>query len=219
MVLSDNKIQEGTMKKAFLIAVIVVLLTVGCSNPYMSVKDTSERQIADKIIVFQKEEAIGAEVTMLLKDQVEINGELLSVRDSSITICTKYSATDKELESLQYPIQVIRTEKIWEITFEGSNYKWIGLGIGAVAGIGLGILVGNIYEPPEPSDNMETAFAKSCMGIMVGLLAAGVGMGIGELVSTDDVILYEIPPGYKLIPLKSLARYPDNEPEYLRAIK
>ncbi len=208
------------MKNKIEVVFIFGLLITGCGpSPYVSLKDTSEKQIEDKILVFQKEEAIGAEVTLLLKDGLEINGELLSIRDSTITICTKYSATEKELISLQYPIQVIRTEKINEITLEGSNYKWIGLGIGAVAGIGLGILVAENYEPSEAKDKLERGFGKMCMGTMVGLLAAGVGMGIGELVSTDDVILYEIPPGYKLIPLKALARYSDEEPEFLKAIE
>jgi hypothetical protein len=211
--------QEGNMKTSIVIAVIFWLLASGCRNPYLSLTETNDKQIEDKIIVFQKDEAIGAEVTLLLKDGDEINGELLSVRDSAITMCTEYSATEKELASLQYPIHIIRTEKIWELTLEGSNYRWIGLGIGAVAGIGLGIIVAENYEPRESSDRLATGFGKTCLGGMVGVLVAGLGRGIGELVSINEVILYEIPPGYKLLPLKSLARYPDEEPEYLKAIE
>jgi len=75
----------------------------------VSLTETNEKQIEDKIIEFQKEEAIGAEVTLSLKDGEEINGELLSVRDSTITMCTEYSATEKDLASLQYPIHTVRT--------------------------------------------------------------------------------------------------------------
>lgn len=201
------------------IVFIICLLAAGCRSPYLSLTETNDKQIEDKIIVFQKEKAIGAEVTLLLKNGEEINGELLSVRDSSITMCSKYSATEKELANLQYPIHNIKTNKILELTLEGSNYRWIGLGIGTVAGIGIGILVAENYEPSEAKDKLEKGFGKMCMGAMVGLLVAGVGRGIGELLSTDEVILYEIPPGYKLLPLKSLTRYPDEEPEYLKAIK
>ena len=207
------------MKTSIIIVVIFCLLVAGCgTSPYVSLTETSEEQIEDKIIVFQKEEAIGAEVTILLKDGEEINGELLSVRDSTITLCTQYSATEKELASLQYPIHTVRTDKIWEITLEGSDYRWIGLGIGVVAAIGLYILVRENYESGS-YDKWEKCIGKSCVSIFAALLGLGIGAGIAVLASTDEVILHEIPPGYKLLPLKSLARYQDEEPEYLKAIE
>ncbi|MEE9448685.1 MAG: hypothetical protein V3V72_01440, partial [Ignavibacteriaceae bacterium] len=84
------------MKTAIVIVVIFGLLAAGC-KPTLNVTETNKEQIEDKIVVYQKEEAMGAEVTLLLKDGEEINGELLSVRDSTITLCTEYSATEKEL--------------------------------------------------------------------------------------------------------------------------
>jgi len=206
------------MKTSIIIVVIFCLLVAGCgTSPYVSLTETSEEQIEDKIIVFQKEEAMGAEVTILLKDGEEINGELLSVRDSTITLCTQYSATEKELASLQYPIHSVRTDKIWEITLKGSNYIWTGLGIGAAAGIGLGILVGVNYE--SESYSKWEGVEGFCLGTMVFSGVVTLGTVIGLISSTDDVILNEIPPGYKLLPLKSLARYPNEEPEYLKAIE
>ncbi len=193
------------MKTLIFIAIVFAgLLAAGCStSPYVSLTETNEEQIEDKIIEFQKEEAIGAEVTLLLKDGEKIEGELLSVRDSTITLCTEYSATEKELASLQYPIHNVRTDKILEITLEGSNYRWIGLGIGAVAGIGLGVLVAEIYEPE--SSGLAGGIEIIGVGMLVFTLAATLGAIIGILTSTDEVILYEIPPGYKLLPLKPLA--------------
>jgi hypothetical protein len=207
------------MKTLIFIAIIFAgLIAAGCgTSPYVSLTETNKEQIEDKIIDFQKEGAQGAEVTLLLKDGEKINGELLSVRDSTIIMCTKYSATEKELASLQYPIHTVRTDNIWEITLEGSNYMWIGLGIGTAAGIGLGVLVGENYES-ESHDSREEAYIGFCLGTLVFTGAVALGARIGEIVSTDDVILYEIPPGYKLLPLKSLARYPDEEPEYLKVI-
>ena len=207
------------MKTLIFIAVVFAgLIAAGCRNPYLSLTETNEEQIKDKILVFQKEEAVGAEIILLLKDGTDINGELLSVRDSTITMCTEYSATEKELAGLQYPIHTVRTDKIWEITLEGSNYIWIGLGIGTVAGIGLGILVAENYE----SESLESGWEEIggfCLGTMVFTGAVAVGAGIGALFSTNDVTLQEIPSGYKLLPLKLLARYPDEEPEYLKAIE
>ena len=163
----------------------------------------------------------------MLKDGEEINGELLSVRDSTITLCTEYSATEKELANLQYPIYTVRTDKILEITLEGSDYKWIAMGIGTAAGIGLGILMRDIFES-ESSDGLRglDELKKSCSGMLGVLLGVSLGFFLGAGIvylasndAMDDVILSEIPPGYKFLPLKSLARYPDEEPEYLKAIK
>ncbi len=207
------------MKTSIVIVVIFGLLTAGCgTSPYVSLTDTNKEQIEDKIIEFQKEEAIGAEVTLLLKDGEEIEGELLSVRDSTITMCTEYSATEKELANLQYPIHTVRTDEILEITLEGSNYRWIGLGIGTVAGIGLGVLVAENYES-ESLDSRGEAYIGFCLGTLVFTGVFALGAVIGIFASADEVILHEIPPGYKLLPLKLLARYPDKEPEYLRAIE
>lgn len=212
------------MKNLKLIIVIVLLHSIcilvlfGCRSPYVSLTETNEKQIEDKLIEFQKEEAIGAEVTLLLEDGEKINGELLSVRDSTITMCKEYSATEKELASLQYPIHTVGINEILEITLEGSNYIWTGLGIGTVAGIGLFVLVIKNYES-ESSSPYREGIEKVCFSTLVLTLAATLGTVIGELASTDEVILNEIPAGYKLLPLKSLARYQDEEPEYLRAIE
>ncbi len=205
------------MKTSIIIVVIFGLLAAGCRNPYVSLTETNEEQIEDKIIEFQKEEAIGAEITLLLKDGEGIEGELLSVRDSTITMCTKYSATEEELASLQYPIHTVRTDEIMEITLEGSNYIWIGLGIGFAAGIGLGILVAENYEPE--SSGLAGGIEIIGTGVLVFIGVFALGAVIGGLASADEVILHEIPPGYKLLPLKLLARYPDKEPEYLKAIE
>ena len=84
-------------------------------------------------------------------------------------------------------------------------------------------LVSENYESKSKSssglDELKEDIGGTCLGGLVMSLGVLLGAGIGELVSTDDVILYEIPPGYKLLPLKLLACYLDEEPEYLRAIK
>jgi len=45
------------------------------------------------------------------------------------------------------------------------------------------------------------------------------GSIVGYALSTDDVILQEIPPVYDLSFLKPLALYPDKDPEYLKTIE
>jgi hypothetical protein len=54
------------------------------------------------------------------------------------------------------------------------------------------------------------------IGFIVGAIAGPI---VGHALSTEEFVLQEIPPGYNFSLLKPLSRYPDEEPEYLRAIK
>jgi small nuclear ribonucleoprotein (snRNP)-like protein len=201
------------MKTSIVIVITFGFLAAGCSST-LNVKETNEEQIEEKLIKFQKEEAIGSEVTLSLKFGEEISGELLSVRDSTITVCTEYSATEKELASLKYPINIVRNEEIKELTIKGSNYVWIGLAIGAATFTGIGIWIGHEIEK-----GLDTEGGKEGVGIIGFLVGAIVGGIVGYLLSTDDVILQEIPAANDLYILKPLARYSDQESEYLKAIK
>ena len=69
----------------------------------------------------------GAEVAILLNDGTEVYGELLSVRDSTMAICSKYAATEKDLARLAHPINIVRNNEIKELTIEGSDYVWTGI--------------------------------------------------------------------------------------------
>jgi len=207
------------MKTLIFIAIVFAgLIAAGC-RPTLNVTETNKEQIEEKLINYEQDEGVGAEIEVLLKDGAEINGELLSARDSIFIICTEYSATEKELASLQYPIITVRNDEILELKIEGNSYPfWIGSGIGVAAGTGAFFLV--IGDPKELHwVTREEDFEKLVGGCLLGGGLISLGMLIGGLLSTDDVILTDIPPGYKLIPLKSIARYPDKEPEYLKAIQ
>jgi hypothetical protein len=197
----------------FITAISTFIFSAGCTT-YLNLTETNREQIEDKINDYEQDENVGTEVTLLLKNRTEINCELLSVRDSTMIICTKHSATEDELANLTYPIANVRNDEIQELTIEGSSYVWAGLGIGIAAGTLTGVLVGTLtgggikYISPE--------LAGGVLGFIVGAIAGPI---VGYLLSTDEVILHEIPPGYDLSLLKPLSRYPDEEPEYLRAIK
>lgn len=200
------------MKTLIFVAIVFAgLIAAGCTTTYLSLQENSTAQIEKKIIDYQQDENVGAEVTLSLKNGTEINGELLSVRDSAVTICTEHSATEEELTSLKYPINTVRDDEIQEITIEGSNYVWTGLGAGMLVGIGGYLLI-------------TTASVDVTVGALIGggliiIAASIVGPIVGYSLSTEEFVLQEIPPGYDLSILKPLARYPDEEPEYLRAIK
>ncbi len=212
--LSAAKADFAGKTSIFITAIFTGLLAAGCTTTYLSLQENSTAQIEKKVFDYQQDENVGAEVALLLKDKTEINGELLSVRDSVVTICTEHSATEEELASLIYPINTVRNDEIKELTLEGSNYVWSGLGIGIAAGTGIGLLVGLAIEPSGKS-YVSPELALGVLGFIVGAIAGPI---IGYSLSDEEYILQEIPPDYDFSLLKPLARYSDEEPEYLKAI-
>ena len=199
----------------FITAIFAGLLAAGCSTTtYLSLTENNREQIEDKINDYEQDANEGAELTLLLQNGKEINGELLSIRESSVNICTEYAATEWELASLKYPITTVRNDEIKELTFEGGWYVWSGLGIGMLGGTLTGVLVGLAIEEGRHA-MISAELALGVIGFIAGTI---IGPIVGYLLSTDDVILSEIPPGYDMSFLKPLARYPDEEPEYLKAI-
>ena len=212
------------MKTSIIIAVIFAGLVVGgCSGSnYMNLSEYSREQVEEIIKNYPIDEDVGAELTLTLKDSTEITGELLSVRDSTITICEYYSAYDDELAELKYPILAVRNDEIQILTIEGSNNLLSGLGIGALAGTAFGLSIGAIAAASQPEDDEDPNPASTYYlvtvpaGFIVGTLFGAV---VGATTSVEEIALSDIPPGYDFSILKPLARFPDDEPEYLRAIK
>jgi hypothetical protein len=148
------------------------------------------------------------------KDWTEINGELLSVRDSTIILCAKYSAKEEELAKLSYPILLLSNNEIQELTIEGSNWVWEGIAAGAVAGF-LAYWTGHstkTYESQEDSDEGGRLYS-----LLFGL-AVAAGWGIGYALSTEEYVLQNVPTDYNFSILRNLSRYPDEEPEYLKVM-
>ena len=199
----------------FLAFIFAGILATGCTTTYLNLNENNRDQIENEIYEYEQDKNEGAEVTLSLQNGKEINGELLSVRDSTMIICTEHSAKEEELTSLKYPINTVRNDEIKELTIEGSNYVLAGLGIGIAVVTVIGYLVGK---------GGVTGAVGSSAAVPLGtgggfLLGAIVGPLIGWAASTEEYILQEIPLGYDMTFLKPLARYPDEEPEYLRAIE
>jgi len=205
------------MKVSTMIIIIFSLLETGCTTTYLNLKENNKEQIEEKIVELEQNKNEGAEVTLSLQNGKEIIGELLSVRESSITICTEYSITEEELAKLIYPITAVRNDEIKELTLEGGNYIWAGIGYGALGGAALGAI--SFYFATEGNTHV-TQGAGALIGGILGVLAGAIAGGIiGYTSSTDEVILQEIPTDYNWSILKPLSRYPDEEPEYLKAIE
>ena len=205
------------MNASFSITIVFAgLIAAGCSTTtYLSLTENDREQVEEQLKYDEQDENVGAEETLSLINGTKINGELLSVRDSTITLSKKLSATEDELANLTYPINTVRNDEIQEITIEGSNYVSVGLGIGIAAGTLTGYLLGSPHAAgTDAIFSTEQAFA--VIGFIVGAI---VGPIVGYNLSTEEYILQEIPLGYDMSFLKPLARYPAEEPEYLKAIK
>jgi hypothetical protein len=198
------------MKTSLIIFVILYLTVTGCSTTTrFSLKDESSEYIKKQLYTVEKNENVGAEVTILLMNKSVLNGELLSVRDSTMTLCTEYFSTEEELSQNIFPIILIVNNEILELTVEGDSYVWIGIGAGVLVGAVAGALIGST------SDEMYAGLAGMTVGIIFGPIIGGI---IGRSLSTETYELQDIPTGFDWSILKPLSRYPDKEPEYLKAI-
>ena len=204
-----------TKTSIFAVIALASLVAAGCNHTiYLSLTENNKEQIVQKLSCYEQYNEVGIEVTSLLRDGEEIGGELLSVKDSMITICTKHSATDFELANLAYPIISIRNNEIKELTLKGNNLVWISLAIVSITSTGTGIWMGQ-----EINKGLDTEGSEVSFGIIGFLVGAAVGGIVGYFLSTDDTILSEIPPDYNFCVLKLLARYKGEEPEYLKEMK
>jgi len=205
------------MNTKIIIAILLGgLIAAGCSSStYLSLTENNKEQIVQKLNDYEHDEDVGAEITVSKKNGTEINGELLSVRDTSIFICSDIGLSETELARINHPISNIRNSEIKEITIDGTNYIWVGLGIGMAGGAAVGALGGSASETGSSYKGVPTI----AFGIIGFLAGAIIGSIVGYLLSTEEFVLQEIPPGYDFSFLKSIARYQEEEPEYLRAIK
>jgi hypothetical protein len=204
-----------------IIAGFAALLAGGCSGTtFLDLSEYNNEQVVETISSYPVDENAGAELTITLKDSTEIKGELLSVRDNTITICEYYSASDEELIKITYPIFSVRNDEIKELTIEGSNNLWSGLGIGALAGPAFGATLATLIVVTDPVQEGDQPILAYMILVPAGFIAGTLfGAGIGAANSVEEIILHNIPPGYDLSILKPLARYPEKEPEFLKAIK
>jgi len=207
------------MKTTILIIVILSLIVVGCSTTtHFNLTATYPEYIEKELNKVERDSVVGVEVSLLLNNGSKQNGELLSVRDSTISLCTEYSATEEELAKLTYPILLFPNNEIQQLTIEGSNWVWVGIAAGAVVGtlaaLGIGLAIHHGEgTSQEKGEEGQTAVA---LAISLGIAA---GWGIGYALSTEEYVLQDVPADYNWSILKPLSRYPNEEPEYLRVIE
>ena len=162
--------------------------------------------------------AKGAEVEINLYDGKIIYGELLFVRDSSVLIETIKEVSENIFPELEEKVIVINNIDIRRIIILGKSFVFSGALIGALLGgsaIAIGDQIGNSSGSSE--GGLIKGYAVSVLGSISLIIGAGIGAIVGSLLSSDDIII-EPYPNLKW-KLKPYARYPDEEPEFLKEHK
>jgi outer membrane lipoprotein SlyB len=205
------------VKTSIYVLAIIGLFITGCSTTtYFNLNETYPEYIDKELNKVEKDSGVGVEMSLLLKNGNEVNGELLSVRDSTIFLCPEYSATEEELAKLKYPILLFSNNEIQQLAIEGNSWVWEGIGAGALVGGLTGLLIASASSEGGGREEGLAVLAGMIIGAWVGIAAGWI---TGYALSTEEYVMWEIPPDYSWSILKPLARYPDEEPEYLRSIK
>jgi len=201
------------MKKLYsillrLITLFLYIVVSSCSTTtHFSLMDNNHYFIEKQIKEAKKNDDMGVGISVLQKSGNEVNGELLSVRDSVMILCKEYSVKEEELATLTYPISTISNNDIKQLTIVGNSWIWEGIAAGAFVGGLTGMLIA--------SEGLEV-MAGLVVGTWIGLIAGWI---TGYALSKEEYVIKEIPPNYNWSILKPLSRYPDKEPEYLKMIK
>ena len=209
---------------SFLLPVLINFL-VGCySSPTINSDDYVETNPS------MDQRTAGAKVVINMKSGREYEGELLTVRDSTMLICVQYGASEEELSDSTYQIDIIKNYDIELMEVEGESKIVEGLGIGAGVGVAVGAAIGLASgddPPPKRKGWLTFSFSFTAeekalfLGCCLGALGALIGSIAGSINSTYDkeVYNYNIPESYDFTQLNIFSRYEGNEPQYLKLIK
>jgi hypothetical protein len=162
----------------------------------------------------------GAEVSAQLNNGGMISGNLLSVRQASILIYnSNRQINDNELDyNLIYNVKQRDIEKL---TIKGQSNVLKGMGIGLLAGIGLGALVGYVVYgggSGRTFADIGRAQEAGVIGLVVGIGCFAIGTIIGFTTSTPDEVIEQFS-GYDITGLSSYSKYPIKEPYELKKIE
>jgi hypothetical protein len=164
--------------------------------------------------------AQGREVTIFFKDGKQKLGELLSVRDSVISILKNSVEDDQEIAANPEIVEIAFLKDIDRVRLE--EYDVSGAGRGALIGAGLGAVVsiGSVYNDrnsfsrPESDEYIGAGAGGALAGALYGLL---IGWGVGMILSEDaEIVRPSVTKGLRNI--REYARFDNGEPRYVRDI-
>lgn len=161
-----------------------------------------------------------AEVSAQLLDGGIISGNLLSVRQASILIYNSNRQTNDNEPDYNL-IHNVKQRDIEQLTIMGQSHVLMGMGIGLLAGIGLGTLVGYAAyggDSGQTFADIGRAREAAVTGLAVGLGIFALGTIIGIATSTPDKVITQFS-DYDITGLSSYSKYPVKEPYELRKIE
>jgi len=195
-------------KTVILFSMYIVVLT-GCFSSTRVYKNEYKKN--DSTFV-QRE--VGAEVFIIMNNNDQYTGGLLTVNDCTMILKNEYGLSEEALLNSASNIYVIHNQDINSIWILGEDNHLIGIAIGIPIGAAIGYAGGD--DPPGWFS--MTAGQKACA---LGILGGVVGFIAGAASSTYDEEIYN----YKnteecdFTKLNIYSRYGGEEPDYLKEIK
>jgi hypothetical protein len=162
----------------------------------------------------------GARIVLLLHNQQKIAGHLLSVRDSALVISTN-EKQDNYSETHTAGILVVKNLDIQRVIIKGKSKILKGMKLGLQMGAKGGFEANN-DSPCSEASPLTPCWGAALKPVIGGIVFGGAGMIMGGIVGAavskaDKVIDPAMNQDFSA--LKPLAQFPEEEPEYLSAIK
>lgn len=122
----------------------------------------------------------GAELIIQKKDEAQVRGELIAVKENSLLLLEREPGADLSIE----------IERISVITIVKKSKFWMGAGIGFLIGGGAGAIVGAANADADKFD-LPTEHAVLLVGGMGGIIGAVIGGFIGKATGKDEKLQIE----------------------------
>jgi len=156
----------------------------------------------------------GAYISAFTSSGIQFKGELLSVRENSLMIFNS-SACGSNHKQLNC-VEQIQKDNIQKVIVEGNSYVLAGIGAGSILGL---ISLAVTLESSKGGFSNIPRF-KYSEGVTVGAVLGCIIVGgiVGWLASTPEETIEPFSE-YDIRGLSVYAKYPDNEPQYLKKIE
>jgi hypothetical protein len=153
------------------------------------------------------------QVELFLSDGVKMEAEIVALRDTSIVVLAD-SASSTQM------VLVLPHNRIMSVRLPGNSHILAGALMGCGAGCATGALIGcnsktrSGCKEEEPLEQQANGLSGGIIGSLAGAL---IGGAVGGVASTGERVLVS-PVQRDFNVLRPLARYPDEEPEYLQRV-
>jgi hypothetical protein len=152
----------------------------------------------------------------------QLEGELLSVRDSALLMFPKFGVNELTLINSVRAVRVIPFCDVRSIVVLGEDgHPITGALVGGAVGCAAGCVIGStktVKQKPEDTFGCQAEQEKQANtsngGFLGGIFGSAIGLAVGVSMGGGDVILIDST-RRDFLPLRYLARYPNGEPEYI----